>query len=71
MNSMRDSLKLTAVFAVLSGSADPQGIADALFEVSGNGYEGVTGPIEFDEDGRRSAQDYMTADVFDGVITRR
>lgn len=62
-----DAVKMLAEAINTAGSEDPQAIADALMEIS-QGYEGVTGPIEFDADGQRSQQDYMVGVIEDGAI---
>lgn len=51
-------------------STDAQAIADALHEISQD-HDGVTGPILFDENGQRTSQEYMLADVRDGQIIQR
>lgn len=70
-NGFSHDATLMAAEAINSaGSAESADIAEALPEVS-QGFAGVTGEIVFDEDGQRSAQEYLIADVVDGQIVPR
>jgi branched-chain amino acid transport system substrate-binding protein len=62
-----DAVMLLADAINEAGSTDPQKIADTLTEVSKT-YDGVTGPIVLDDDGQRSKQPYVIAEVKDGEI---
>lgn len=66
-----DATTMIAAAINTAGSTEPEDIEEALWEISRAGYEGVTGPIEFDENGQRSEQAYMIADVRDGQLAPR
>lgn len=65
-----DAAMISAKAINEAGSDDPKAVAAALSKISA-GYEGVTGPVEFDEDGQRKEQGYIIADVRDGKIVPR
>lgn len=70
-NGFSHDATLMAAEAINSaGSAEAADIAKALPEVSQD-FSGVTGEILLDEDGQRTSQEYLLADVVDGQIVPR
>lgn len=67
-----DAVMLTAAAINKAGSVDPAAIRTALNEISAEGnYVGVTGSIQFDQDGQRVDPPYAQLKVEDGKIVPR
>ena len=64
-----DGVMLAAAAIRQAGSADPMKLWAAMAQV-GQTFDGVTGTIELDKDGQRTAQPYLRTRFQDGVQTR-